>query len=273
MTLHAPVDGVKFFDAHLHRQDPALASALGATPVFDHVAAQVSNGTHPDDWDAVGAVPSTGATRVLKAYGVHPWRVDNLPDDWERRLRACLKSGAVSVGEIGLDHWIKVRDGRHQLSVFETQLQIAHDLALPPTLHCLRAWGLLIDALRSGPVLQRGFLMHGFGGSREVLFQLLDMGGFFSFSAYAADPARKRMRDAIRACPGDRLLAETDAPDMVPPAEACQHPLTGPDGARLHHPLEIATSYALIAGLRGVALEGLAGQIQDNFQRLFGPVR
>jgi TatD DNase family protein len=269
MTQPAPVDGVRVFDAHLHRQDPDLVEALGEAPAFDGVAAQVTNGTHPDDWEAVKALAPGGNTRLLKAYGVHPWRVDDLPEDWEDRLRGYLESGAVSVGEIGLDHWIRVKDERLQLSVFEKQLQIASRMNLPPTIHCLRAWGLLIDTIRSGPELKTGFLVHGFGGSREVLFQLLDLGGFVSFSAYAADPGRKRMRDAIRACPADRLLAETDAPDMVPPEQSCRHPLTGPDGKRLHHPMEIATSYALLAEVRGVALEVLAGQIQDNFERLF----
>jgi len=149
------------------------------------------------------------------------------------------------------------------------QLQIAAASALPPTLHCLRAWGMLIDALRAAPALPRGFLVHGFGGSVEVMHQLLDLGAFFSFSAYAADPSRKRMRDAIRACPADRLLAETDAPDMVPPAAACRFPLKDADGGRLHHPAEIATAYALIAELRGESTADLARSIAANFGRLF----
>lgn len=262
-------NGAALFDAHLHRQDPLLAGALGDNPDFPDVAAQVTNGTHPDDWEAVKQLGNAGRTRVLKAYGVHPWKVGKLPEDWETILRRYLATGAVSVGEIGLDRWIEPRDEDRQIGVFDRQLAIAADLELPPTIHCLRAWGMLIDRLRAGPDQPRGFLVHGFGGSTEMLHQLADLGGFFSFSAYAADPRRKRMRDAARACPADRLLAETDAPDMVPPDDACAYPLFATDGKRLHHPREIGTAYARLAEWRKADPEQLTAQIGENFRSLF----
>ncbi len=235
---------------------------------FPRIAAMVVNGTHPGDWQAVQAVAGPPGTRLLRAYGVHPWRVGDLPPDWEQRLRALLLAGAASVGEIGLDHWIEPRDERLQIAVFERQLALAAELRLPPSIHCVRAWGLLLDILRAAPP-PRGFLVHGFGGSRETLFELLDRGGYVSFSAYAAHPRRQRAREAIRACPDDRLLAETDAPDMVPPAEICRFPLIGPDGAPLHHPAEIATATAFIAATRGEPLAQVAARIQANFAALF----
>lgn len=267
-----------FLDAHNHLHDPMLQAALGKDSFeFDYretippIAAQLVNGTHPDDWAAVRALKGVGETRLLKAYGVHPWRVDSLPDDWEAQLRDYLSSGAASVGEIGLDHWREPRDEQKQVEVFSKQLQLAAEFDLAPTIHCLRAWGLLIDILRSGPDLPRGFLVHGFGGSKEVLFQLLDLGGYASFSAYAADPGRKRMRDAARACPPDRLLVETDAPDMVPPVEVCRFPLQDAQGNRLHHPFEIETAYHFLAQWRGVDLYSMAAQVRGNFLRLFLP--
>ena len=261
-----------FFDAHLHLQDPGLLEALGAAGLEQYrsrVRACVTNGTHPGDWAAVERI---AGDRVKAAYGVHPWRVDRLPADWEAQLRAFLARGAASIGEIGLDNWIEPRDEARQREVFERQLLLAAEFSLAPTIHCLRAWGTLGDCLRSGPDLPRGFLVHGFGGSREILFELLDLGGHVSFSAYAADPGRKRMRDAARACPADRLLVETDAPDMCPPEAACNHGLLSPEGERLHHPAEIETAYAFLAGWRDVPLESFAAGVAENFQRLFGPV-
>jgi TatD DNase family protein len=257
-------------DAHLHLHDPALRAALGDSARFPGVAVQLVNGTHPGDWEGVRTLPDNGGTRILRAYGVHPWRVDSLPADWEERLRKYLGDGAASVGEIGLDHWIEPRDEARQVEVFDRQMHLARELGLPPTIHCLRAWGLLLERLR-GPAQPSGpFLVHAFAGSREVLYPLLDLGAFFSFSAYAADPARKRMREAIRACPPDRLLAETDAPDMVPPAAVCRFPLTDTAGERLHHPSEIATAHALIAELRGEPEAALAARLAENFRRIFG---
>ncbi|HSH09152.1 MAG TPA: TatD family hydrolase, partial [Oceanipulchritudo sp.] len=271
MSFSSLPAGIRLYDAHLHLYDPCLQAAMegGNFGQVPNLSAQLVNGTHPDDWPLVAALQEPGPARILRAYGVHPWKVSSLPEDWERQLRNFLESGAASVGEIGLDNWVEPRDERRQMEVFESQLQMASELGLPPTLHCLRAWGLLIDTLRRGPDLKRGFLVHGFGGSVEVMHQLLDRGGYFSFSAYAADPGRKRMRDAARACPPDRLLVETDAPDMVPPEAVCRYPLNDSAGHRLHHPAEIQTAYAFLAEWRGVDLAELAGQVETNFQRLF----
>jgi TatD DNase family protein len=253
-----------YLDAHNHLQELAIPDCGDPG-----IAAQVVNGTHPDDWEAVQALQGQGKALLFKAYGVHPWRVEGLPSDWEEQLCRYLAAGAASVGEIGLDHWKEPRDERRQIEVFERQLQLASDYSLAPTIHCVRAWGLLTDILRSGPVLPRGFLVHGFGGSIEILHQLAELGGCFSFSAYAAHPGRKRMRDAARACPADRLLVETDAPDMVPPAEVCRYPLTDAAGKLLHHPFEIETAYRFLAEWRGEDAQAMATRVRENFRRLF----
>lgn len=277
------VTDVRLHDAHLHLQDPRLQKALqeaevkGTPPLAGSletapIAVRLTNGTSPDDWEAVARLVATpaGGTRRLAAYGVHPWKVDPLPADWEAQLRKHLAGGAASVGEIGLDHWIEPRDERLQVEVLEKQFALSREFALPPTLHCLRAWGLLMDILQAAGLPGRGFLVHGFGGSREVLFQLLDLGGYVSFSAYAADPKRRRMREAARACPADRLLVETDAPDMVPSESVTRFPLRDREGRRLHHPEELRTAYAFLAGLRGEDPEDLAVRVEANFQWLFG---
>jgi TatD DNase family protein len=264
--------GLQFHDAHCHLYDARLKAALEPDPYQGQavpIAAQVTNGTHPDNWCLIRNLDAFQGSKVLKAYGVHPWRVDDLPENWESVLRSYLESDAVSVGEIGLDNWIEPRDERLQLDVFMQQLQVASETGLPPSIHCVRAYGKLIDCLRSGPDLPGGFLAHGFGGSKEVLYQLMDMGGYVSFSAYGAHPGRKRIRDAVRACPADRLLAETDAPDMVPPVETCVYPISDTNG-RLQHPFEIETAYTYLANWRGEPVEKLAQQIASNFKKLFG---
>jgi TatD DNase family protein len=43
------------------------------------------------------------------------------------------------------------------------------------------------------------------------------MGTFFSFSGDTSDERKTRKREALRAVPRDRILVETDAPDLPPP--------------------------------------------------------
>ncbi len=273
MSVEPGDSGLPLFDAHCHLYDANLLPVLdwdsnqSGLPL---IGAHVINGTHPDDWGLIADYPGLGESRPLRAFGVHPWRVDDLPDNWEQQLHQYLSKGAVSVGEIGLDNWITPRDESLQREVFMRQMVIAVELGLPPSIHCVRAYGALLDCLRSGPVPKGGFLAHGFGGSKEVLFEFLDMGGYFSFSSYGSHPGRKRIRDAVRACPVDRLLIETDAPDMVPPEDVCQFPLISQSGERLHHPAELLTAYQRVAEWKGMKVDELAQQIEENFRRLFG---
>lgn len=265
--------GIRFVDAHCHLYDPELQAVLtwdSGDEQLPRIHAHVINGTHPGNWEAVAAGVSLGNSRSLAAYGVHPYFVADLPADWDSVLLGFLDRGAVSIGEIGLDFRVEPRNEALQRTIFLRQMELAAATGLPPAIHCVRAHGALLDCLRECSLPERGFLAHGFGGSREVMYQLLDLGGYVSFSAYGAHPGRKRIRDALRACPLDRLLVETDAPDMVPPADVCQFPLLSNSGRRLHHPAELITAYEWIAAIRGIGMQELAGHVEENFQRLFG---
>lgn len=254
-------------DSHVHLQDSRLLACGNlASP---RIAIQLVNGTCPDDWEAVARIEDQHGTKRFKAFGVHPWKVGALTGGWQDALREYLtQSVAISVGEIGLDNWIEPRNEALQQRVFCVQLELAKELKLPPTLHCLRAWEPLVRLVKEAR-LDTGFLVHGFGGSLEVQRQLLELGGYFSFSSYAADPRRKRMREALAACPADRLLFETDAPDMAPPVGKARFPLQDASGNPVHHPHEILSSYLLAAELRECASEDLVTGAAANFARLF----
>lgn len=260
-------------DAHVHLHDPRLREDIVEDP--EAVAADVSllNGTSPRDWAAVAEMRPPPGKRFYRAFGVHPWKADpELEADWEDRLRRRLTgaAGVLAVGEIGLDRWIKPRDEALQEEVFRRQLRLAAELGLPPVIHCLRAWDPLLRILREEPLPVRGFHVHGFGGSPEVQRQLLEMGAYFSFSAYALAPHRKRMRKAVAACPEDRLLLETDAPDMAPGTETAAYPLMDTEGNPLHDPREIRTAYRGVAELRGLEETELRRRVETNFRALYG---
>lgn len=261
---------MRYFDAHVHLHEACLAATVAAMGDGTEAYTVVANGTGPDDWASVEALESRGSLRVLKAYGVHPWKVDSLPGDWESALSERLGSGAASVGEIGLDHWIEPRCPALQRDVFERQLHLAEVFRLVPTVHAVRAAEEVEQVLRRMPP-GRGFLMHAFAGSRQVQRRLLDIGGHFSFSAYAAEPSRKRMREAIAYCPADRLLTETDAPSMAPPEWSRDYPLGDAEDRPVHDPREIRTALHVLAAIRGEDPEHLGQAVEVTFGRLFLP--
>jgi TatD DNase family protein len=173
------------------------------------------------------------------------------------------------VGEIGLDRWIANPDIEAQIECFRWQLELATELDRPATIHCLRAWGLLDEQLRTLRLPSRGFLLHSYGGPVEMIPGFVKLGAYFSLSPYFGHARKAQQLATFAAVPLDRLLAETDAPDMWPPDELNPHPLQH-EGKTINHPANLRVSYELLAQVRGVEVEELIGQIAQNYRRLFG---
>ncbi|HEY0457300.1 MAG TPA: TatD family hydrolase, partial [Verrucomicrobiae bacterium] len=176
-----------------------------------------------------------------------------------------------AVGEIGLDRWIENYDLPLQEEMFIAQLRIAADRNLPVSIHCLQAWGRLHEILQAGPRPACGFLLHSYGGSREMVKPLAKLGAYFSFPGYFAHTRKARQRETFLAVPFDRLLVETDAPDQLPPENLIAHPLNdGSSGKPLNHPANLQSIYGFLAEFLQRPLEQFATQIEQNWQQLFG---
>jgi TatD DNase family protein len=285
---------VPLYDAHNHLQDAWLTphrAQVWADLARIPLRGAVVNGTAENDWPDVAVVCSQLSSfgsqpLVVPSYGLHPWNVGNATPGWRDALRARLAADPqAGVGEIGLDRWILERarpdDPRlaglrrapldEQRDAFTWQLALAAEQDRPATIHCIEAWGALLDALRATRRPARGFLLHAYGGSAEMAREYAALGAYFSFNGYFLGERQAAKRDVFRTLPADRLLVETDAPAMPPPAERREFELPGlADGNPINHPGNIRAVYAGLAEVRGVPLERLAGEIETNFHRLFG---
>lgn len=258
-----------WIDAHCHLHDvrllPYLERLLIEIPAAG-IATLVTNGTHPDDWEAVAQLVTLAPGLIVPAYGVHPWRVPSVPADWRDQLRARLEADPrATVGEIGLDAWIENYDLDAQLHVFRVQLELAAELERPVTIHCLRAWGALLATLRSLPKRPPSVLIHSPGASPEIIRMLARLGAFFSASGYYGAAHRKTYHLALDAIPDDRLLIETDAPDMLGPPDCRVENLATPAGQALNSPLNLPKIYEMIAARRGISTEALVELVSANF--------
>ena len=142
---------------------------------------------------------------------------------------------------------------------------------LPVSIHCLQAWGRLLEVLRDGPRPRCGFLLHSYGGPREMIAPLAALGAYFSFPGYFAHDRKARQREAFKHVPPDRLLIETDAPDQPLPDERVRYPLSeAGSGKALNHPANLGAVYDVVAELLDEPPESLARRVEENFARLFG---
>lgn len=262
-------------DAHCHYHfdslKPFADEALAVARREAGLTAAVVNGTRPEDWAAVTAFCEEHPW-ALPAYGIHPWHAASRAEDWERRLRALLvNTPRASVGEIGIDHWIEGHDTGDQLRLFLRQLDIARELGRPATLHCVRAWEPLRQALRRHPLPEAGFLLHAYSGPENLIPFFVERGAFFSFSPSFLSDRRQSRREAFRLMPRDRILLETDAPDLGPPPERNPFPLT--DAATctpLNHPANLALSLQSLSQVLELPEAGTAALTTANWLRLFG---
>ena len=226
-------------DAHNHLQDLRFD---GIREKVIHEMQQcgitrcIVNGTSPDDWQAVSDLASSYPNLIVPSFGLHPWKPPT--SDWYSLLVHFLDSTPrACIGECGLDRWIKNYDLEQQKEIFIAQLDLATKRNLALSIHCLKAWGPLLDILRSHPLPKRGFLIHSYNGSAELVPELVQLGAYFSVSGYFLHQRKEHMIEVFQNIPTDRLLLETDAPDMLPPEEVITYQLS----KKINHPANLKT--------------------------------
>jgi len=256
---------LQIFDAHGHLQDEKLAGDLAGVMTRAMAAGVVGAmccASAESDWAAtLAVVEKFPAVRV--SLGLHPWYIRERQPGWLDRLRALLVAQPrAGVGEIGLDHALDDADLADQEQVFVDQFALSIELRRPASLHCRRAFGRLQELLPRFPSHPVGFVIHSFSGAAELVAPLAKCGAYFSFSGSITRSGNRRGHAALRAAPADRLLLETDSPDLMP-VIAGRVPEGPNEPAHLVHVLRAA------AELRAVPEAELAAQTWANAGRLF----
>jgi TatD DNase family protein len=272
-------------DSHCHLQDPKLRDALPLLLEQSRalgIGQWVVNATRETDWPEVAAL-SKSTPGLRAAFGLHPWWQNHRTSSWRENLVSLLSSHTdASIGEIGLDLWIHDANIKDQIAVLREHLEIAKLLGRPVTIHCLRAWPHLLDVMRNEAPPPRGFLLHSYSGPVEMIQQWTELGAFFSFSPAFLNPNKTHIRRMFQSeIPLNRLLIETDAPDMaaqkrlsryeVPPlAESIEPPARYIK--RLNHPANLILCLEAIAADRSIPQEQAAELCMENFYELFGHI-
>lgn len=257
-------------DAHCHVHDEAFATDRPA--VLERARARgvrffVCNGTRERDWEAVAQLAAADAS-VLPAYGLHPWYAKDRTQAWRERLERWLAAGPVPVGEIGLDRVLRERDEADMERVFREQLALARRLERVVFIHCVRAFDWLLSVLRSEPDPPGGMLIHACAAPPAAMREFAARGAFFSFAGTVLNPNNHRGRDALQAAPLDRLLLETDSPDLPPPPP---HRLSTQESGRYRNePGNLPAIVREVARLRGLGEDELCAHLCDNARRFLG---
>ena len=193
---------------------------------------------------------------VFAALGIHPHQAGDPDAERLDELRELLgDERAVAVGETGLDFYRDYAPRGSQRALFERQLELAAELAKPVVVHTRASSDDTAAALAP---FRGTVVLHCFSAP-ELLPVALERGYYVSFAGNVTYPNAAVLREAARAIPGDRLLAETDSPYLSPQ----------PRRGRPNEPANVAHTIAGLAEARGEEEGELAHRLDANARAAF----
>jgi TatD DNase family protein len=196
---------------------------------------------------------------IIPALGIHPWYLSDRSSDWLDKLEESIKASGACIGEIGIDHAVEHRNDEEQHQVFIDQLKLAKKYNCPVSIHCRKAWASLIEIMKDVGASDAGWVIHSYSGSADVVPQLEKLGCYISFSGTITRTNNKRGHAALSLVSRDRLLVETDSPDL-PPIGAIN---------TINEPGNLPLIVSSIAGKLGTDPSEIAEATYQNSRRIF----
>jgi TatD DNase family protein len=250
-------------DSHCHLDyfGPDEVAAVLARAAAAGVAEMVTIGTRLTTFGQ-GMAIAEAYPQVWCTVGVHPHHAAEEPVPEIKEIVALTSHPrCIGIGESGLDYFYDKAPRAVQQASFRAHVRAAAASGLPLAIHARDADADIMTILQEewagvGPFK---FLLHCFSSGRGLAEAALALGGYISFSGILTFPKSHELREIARDVPLDRVLVETDAPYLAPV----------PFRGKRNEPAWVAETARVLAGVKGITPEALAGQTTANFRRLF----
>lgn len=194
---------------------------------------------------------------VYITLGIHPESCDDSFEELEKIIRNNIDNPKfIAIGEIGLDYYYGKETKDKQLELLNKELKLAEELNLPVIIHSREATLDTIETLKKYNV--KG-VIHCFSGSLETANIYMKMGYYIGVGGVMTFKNSK-IDEVIKEIPLDRLLLETDAPFLTPE----------PFRKYSNEPKYIRTIGEHLANLKGVSLDEVSSQTEENIKNIFG---
>ncbi|WP_227983089.1 TatD family hydrolase [Dickeya poaceiphila] len=263
----AQVPAFGFIDTHCHFDFPLFADDAAsslARAAQAGVRRLIVPAVAAEHVDRVLALSERWSV-LYAALGLHPLYIAGHQEAHLAELASALAYSPprlVAVGEVGLDLYMLEPQFERQKAFLAAQLKLAAQHDLPVILHSRRSHDQLAQMLRRHPVPCTG-VVHGFAGSYDQAMTFIRLGYYIGVGGTITYPRANKTRQAIARLPLDRLLLETDAPDM---------PVYGFQG-QPNRPERIVSVFDALCELRPEWPQVIADAILANTLRLFPGLR
>ena len=248
------------FDSHCHLTDERLAADADAVIERARTAGLVGMVTIASSLDDARAAIALAEAHpdVWATAGVHPHEAARVERATLGALHDLLgHERVVAVGETGLDYHYDNSPRAVQRRVFDAQLGIAAEHALPVVVHARDADDDVVAAIRQAEGAVIGVL-HCFSSGAALLDAALEAGWFLSFAGLISF-GKYDGADLLRSVPDERLLFETDSPYLAPV----------PHRGRTNEPGFVRHVVEAAARMRDADAEALAETATSNTLRFY----
>ena len=197
------------------------------------------------------------------APGLHPFYIEQHQQAHLQRLEQVLKQhDCVAVGEIGLDTFLKQHKRpdafAKQQHYFNAQLELATHYQKPVLLHIRKAHAEALAILKAQK-FKLGGIAHAFSGGVEEAKALVKLGFKIGVTGQITNPNAKKLHRVVQAIGAERLVIETDCPDMTP--LCCQ---TSTEHRTRNTPVNLPYVLDSLAQTLGHPQDQLAEQLWQN---------
>lgn len=254
-----------FIDSHCHLNFPELKAQLPQlleAMAQARVAQAVCISTTMDEFAEVKSL-ADAHPQLFATVGVHPDTEDMREPTLEVLVAEADHPKVVAIGETGLDYYRlngrSVEDMEWQRERFRTHIRAARQTGKPLVIHTRSSAEDTLRLMREEGADQPGGVLHCFTETMDVAKAALDQNFHISFSGIVTFKNAGDLREVAKMVPLDRLLIETDSPYLAPV----------PYRGKTNQPAYVPHVAALIADVRGMAVEALAEHATANTRRLF----
>ncbi|MBE6903872.1 MAG: TatD family deoxyribonuclease [Ruminococcaceae bacterium] len=249
-----------FFDTHAHLDDARFdedREALIQSFKENKIDLVLNIGSTLEN-SFEGVELSKKYDNIYSAAGIHPEGILDLPKNYLDDLEKLFENKkTVAVGEIGLDyHYDTPKD--IQKRYFTEQLTFANRLKKPVIIHDRDAHADCLEIIKAN--LPEKFVFHCYSGSVEFAREILNLGGYISFTGVITFKNANKLPEVAKFVPLDRIFIETDCPYLSP------EPFRG----KRNSPLNVPLVAQKIAELRNESVEKIASVTKENAIKFFG---
>lgn len=253
---HCHIDGEQF-DAD---RDEVVQRAVDAG-----VGVMLNVGTGDPNTDAFRRAVAVADKypNVFASVGVHPHDAKVYDDAAEEHLISLVRSSekVIAWGEIGLDFHYDHSPRDVQMEVFRRQIRTARKLDMPIIVHSREANDETVEILSEecqGDDFKGG-IMHCFGGTLEMVQELVPLGFLISFAGNVTFKNAENLREVAEIMQLNKMLVETDCPFLTPE----------PHRGQRNEPSYVVQTAKFLGEYCDVELPSFANQTTQNFMDFF----